>query len=38
MGEVRLVLALRGEEISRDRERDGDEEGDDDGVAAQRRD
>lgn len=38
MGEVRLIVALRREEISRDRQRDGDDEGDEDSVAAQGRD
>lgn len=38
MRDIRLVFSLRGEEISRDRERDGDDEGDEDGVTAQGRD
>lgn len=38
MGEVRLILALRREEISRDRQRDGDDEGDEDSVTTQGQD
>lgn len=35
MGDIRLVFSLRGEKISCDRHRDGDDEGDEDSVAAQ---